>query len=338
MRRSARRSRPASASASTATTTWTASARRRSRCSSCAGSAPTRSGTCRAVSTRATGSRATTLDRLAEEGCGLVITVDCGITAVEEVARAKELGLEVVVTDHHRPGRDAARLPGRRDATVRISVPGALRDRRRLQARGGHSARRISTIISTSSGSRRSPTSSRSSTRTARSRSRGCARSRARRRSACARSCRSRASIRRRWTKASVGFRLAPRINAAGRLGHPRAALELLLTDDQEEAKRLAYALEDVNRERQAVEERILRAAVAQIESWPENRSAGAATSSRAQDWHEGRDRDRRVASRRALPASGRSHRRHRGPLEGLGTFGARVRPARRRCRPARIT
>src|SRR5205085_6908615 len=50
------------------------------------------------------GLRAETLVRLAEDGCGLVLTVDCGITAVEEVARARELGLDVVVTDHHRPG------------------------------------------------------------------------------------------------------------------------------------------------------------------------------------------------------------------------------------------
>src|SRR5437899_5688430 len=49
-----------------------------------------------------------TLERLAEEGCGLVLTVDCGITAVDEVRRARELGLEVIVTDHHRP---AAELP-----------------------------------------------------------------------------------------------------------------------------------------------------------------------------------------------------------------------------------
>src|ERR671925_1664907 len=44
-----------------------------------------------------------TLERLADDGCGLVLTVDCGITAVEEVRRARELGLEVIVTDHHRP-------------------------------------------------------------------------------------------------------------------------------------------------------------------------------------------------------------------------------------------
>jgi single-stranded-DNA-specific exonuclease len=50
------------------------------------------------------GVSATTLERLADEGCGLVLTDDCGITAVQEVADAKARGLEVIVTDHHRPG------------------------------------------------------------------------------------------------------------------------------------------------------------------------------------------------------------------------------------------
>src|SRR5947208_1753057 len=44
-----------------------------------------------------------TLTRLAEDGVQLVLTVDCGITAVDEVAHAATLGVEVVVTDHHRP-------------------------------------------------------------------------------------------------------------------------------------------------------------------------------------------------------------------------------------------
>src|SRR6476469_5112082 len=43
-----------------------------------------------------------TLARLADECCGLVLTVDCGVTAVEEIAEARARGLEVVVTDHHR--------------------------------------------------------------------------------------------------------------------------------------------------------------------------------------------------------------------------------------------
>src|SRR6185369_9452519 len=52
-----------------------------------------------------------TLTRLAGEETGLVLTVDCGITAVEEVAHAKELGLDVVVTDHHRPGETLPDCP-----------------------------------------------------------------------------------------------------------------------------------------------------------------------------------------------------------------------------------
>src|SRR5690348_656386 len=50
------------------------------------------------------GVSAATLERLADEGCGLVLTVDCGITAVAEVAEARARGLDVIVTDHHRPG------------------------------------------------------------------------------------------------------------------------------------------------------------------------------------------------------------------------------------------
>src|SRR5689334_11134694 len=52
-----------------------------------------------------------TLERLADEGCGLVLTVDCGITAVEEVRRARELGLDVIVTDHHRVGDELPDCP-----------------------------------------------------------------------------------------------------------------------------------------------------------------------------------------------------------------------------------
>jgi single-stranded-DNA-specific exonuclease len=86
----------------------------------------------------------------------------------------------------------------------------------------------------------------------------------------------------------AVGFRLAPRINAAGRLGHPGTALELLLTDDEREATRLADELERLNRERQSVEDRILRAAVAQVESWPEPKRRRRAYVVADPEWHEG--------------------------------------------------
>jgi single-stranded-DNA-specific exonuclease len=86
----------------------------------------------------------------------------------------------------------------------------------------------------------------------------------------------------------SVAFRLAPRINAAGRLGHPAAALELLLTDDEQAARQLAGELEELNRERQAVEDRIARDAVAKIEDWPEGRRRRAGYVLADEAWHEG--------------------------------------------------
>jgi single-stranded-DNA-specific exonuclease len=86
----------------------------------------------------------------------------------------------------------------------------------------------------------------------------------------------------------AVGFRLAPRLNAAGRLGHPREALELLLTDDDAEARRLADSLEELNRERQAIEGRILREAVAQVEAWPPEQRARRGYAVAGADWHEG--------------------------------------------------
>src|SRR6201987_2233093 len=57
------------------------------------------------------GVRWETLGRLADEACGLVLTVDCGITAVAEVAEARARGLDVIVTDHHRPGETLPDCP-----------------------------------------------------------------------------------------------------------------------------------------------------------------------------------------------------------------------------------
>src|SRR5262249_45389421 len=73
-----------------------------------------------------------------------------------------------------------------------------------------------------------------------------------------------------------------------GRLGHPREALELLLTGDEAEARRLADSLEELNRERQAVEGRIVCEAVAQGEDWPPEQRARRAYAVAGADCHEG--------------------------------------------------
>jgi single-stranded-DNA-specific exonuclease len=231
-----------------------------------------------------------TLARLAREDCGLVLTVDCGITAVSEIAEAKAAGLEVVVTDHHRPGEklpdcpivatrpsdypfpelcgtgvvyklgqallgsDSEMLRRQLDlvalATIADVVP--LVDENRALAIAG-----LRTLARTQRpGLRALMETARVDPATV--------------------------------DEGAVGFRLGPRINAAGRLCRPVEALELLLTDDPDEARRLAERLEVLNRDRQAVEQRILREAVAHVEAWPESRRSRRGYVIADEGWHEG--------------------------------------------------
>jgi single-stranded-DNA-specific exonuclease len=231
-----------------------------------------------------------TLTKLAEDGVGLVLTVDCGITAVDEIAEAKALGLEVVVTDHHRPGNTLPDCPivstrpssypfpelcgtgvvhklgeallgpahpalkGNLDlvalATIADVVP--LVDENRALAAAGLRAlacTRRPGLQALMRGARVDP-----------------------------------ATV----DAGAVGFRLAPRINAAGRLCRPDIALELVLTEEADEARRLALELEDLNRERQAVEDRILREASHLVESMPEPNRRRRGYVLWHEDWHEG--------------------------------------------------
>ena len=114
----------------------------------------------------------------------------------------------------------------------------------------------------------------------------------------------------------TLGFRLAPRINAAGRLRRADAGLELLLTEDPGRAKAIAAELDAVNAERRAVEQRILWEAESQVAELGASHRLRAVVRGLA----SGGGRDRRLADRRAPPpprgAGGarRGHRRWLGP------------------------
>jgi single-stranded-DNA-specific exonuclease len=231
-----------------------------------------------------------TLERLGNEGCGLVLTVDCGVTAVDEIAAARAQGLEIVVTDHHRPanslpdcplvvtrpseypfpelcgtgvvfklgqallGEDNPALAAHLDlvalATIADVVP--LIDENRAFALAGLRA-------------------------LARTQKPGLR--------ALMRASRVDAGS---LDESAVAFRLAPRINAAGRLCRPEAALELLLAEDDETAIPLAGKLEELNRERQAVEDRILREALARVAEWPDTLRRRRAYVLADEEWHQG--------------------------------------------------
>ena len=231
-----------------------------------------------------------TLERLAEEGCGLVLTVDCGITAVDEVRRARELGLDVIVTDHHRPGDELPDCPIVATRPSDYPFPDlcgtgvVYKLGQALLGPDSDVLRRHLDLVALATiadvvplvGENRSLVIAglRTLARTQKPGLQALLKS---------------AHVDPAAVDAGkVGFRLGPRINASGRLGHPRAALELLLTEDADEARRLADRLEELNRDRQAVEERIVRAAIAQVEEWPEAKRRRPAYVVWGEDWHEG--------------------------------------------------
>lgn len=86
-------------------------------------------------------------------------------------------------------------------------------------------------------------------------------------------------------TAGSVSFRIAPRINAAGRLDDPRLALDLLLAEDPYEAGKLARRLHDLNAERQVLEEKAVRESVTMVEEGQQGRKGLVVSSP---DWHLG--------------------------------------------------
>ncbi|MFM9124831.1 MAG: single-stranded-DNA-specific exonuclease RecJ, partial [Actinomycetota bacterium] len=86
----------------------------------------------------------------------------------------------------------------------------------------------------------------------------------------------------------AIGFRIGPRLNAAGRLEHADAALRLLMTQDPREAHELAEELDGLNRRRRALEDRILREALAQHEALPEARRSALGTVLSQDGWHAG--------------------------------------------------
>src|SRR4051812_30700383 len=211
------------------------------------------------------GVSAVTIARLATEGVQLILTVDCGITATAEVDEARRLGVDMIVTDHHRPAETLPACPIVATRPSDYPFPdlcgtGVVAKLAQALLGADHpmlarhadlvALATIADVVPLVDENRALATTG----------LRGLARTqkpglRALMRVAGVDSATVDAT--------AVAFRLAPRINAAGRLGRPDVALHLILTDDPREADLLANELDTLNRDRQAVEEKIVREAVA---------------------------------------------------------------------------
>ncbi len=222
------------------------------------------------------------LKRLREHGVGLVVTVDCGIANANEVAAAREFGLDVVVVDHHQPPEDlppavAVINPHRRDCSfpdkglcaaglafyLVIGLRAKLRQAGWFNQVQEPDLRRYLDIVTLGTIADMVPL-------------RGVNRTLIRRGlSELGSSTRPGVMALKQVANIStgdisagqVGFQLGPRINAAGRVDYGMKVVELLTTDSSETALRIARELDEHNRERRAIEAEVVAQALDQAEA-----------------------------------------------------------------------
>ena len=232
------------------------------------------------------------IEKIKENGCQLMITVDCGISGIEEVEYANSLGIETIVTDHHEVGdvlpnalavvdnkRKDSTYPFRELAGVgvafkliqAIGIKLELKEEEYLKYLDIVAVGTISDIVPLVDENRVITKLGLKLIRQTKNiglksiiNSSGYS----------------------KIDSNTISFGVAPRINACGRMGKAEEALKLLLSKNLNEAQELTRKLNDHNRERQDIEKRIFEDAIKQIEekSLANNRTIVVA----GQNWHHG--------------------------------------------------
>ncbi|MGM9607923.1 MAG: single-stranded-DNA-specific exonuclease RecJ [Oscillospiraceae bacterium] len=232
------------------------------------------------------------VELLHEQGVTLIVTVDCGITAAHETLRAAELGMDVVITDHHEcketlPAAVAVVNPHRMDCRYPFPcLAGVGVAFKLVLALGGEENRQTLlaeyadlTAIGTVADVMQLTGENRAIVRL------GLKALAHTRRPGLRSLIREAGAEGKPLTATTIGYTLAPRINASGRMGCAALAAELLLTQDPVRAEALARELCALNRERQAIEGEIFEECVARLD-----REGGshAVIVLASEGWHQG--------------------------------------------------
>ena len=233
------------------------------------------------------------IDTLYQQGVRLMVTVDCGITGVEEVAYAASLGMDTVVTDHHEckdelPAAVAVVDPHRPDCPYPFKhLAGCGVALKLVLALGGPDREealfsRYCTLAAIGTVADVMQMSDENRTIV----SRGLATIHHSDFIGLHALLNEAGLADKPITSVQIGFVLAPRINAAGRMGAANMAADLLLCDDPVQAEALARELCELNRERQSVEQGIYSQALAMIDELPEDQRSALVLSD--DTWHQG--------------------------------------------------
>lgn len=241
------------------------------------------------------------VDEAIRLGAKVIITVDCGITSVSEAEYCREAGIDLIITDHHTPGENipaalavinplqpGCTAPFTKFAGVGLAFKLAMAVRSRLRQEGFFTGRAepnlkgfldlvaLGTIadlvplvgenrIIAYYGLKELAKSNRSGLT----------------------ALKKVAAVKGEVSTVDVGFRLAPRLNAAGRLDDAKRGVELLLTADPQLAATLAEELDAANRERQEIEKEILGDALHRL-NHDEGLKGRTAVVLASENWHPG--------------------------------------------------
>ena len=243
------------------------------------------------------------IEALVKEGARLIVTVDCGTTGVEPLAAAGPLGADVVVVDHHQaderlPDVAAVINPNRQDdlsglgnlcaaGVVFMLLVATARELRRRGFYGPASPppdllalldlvglATVCDVVPLEGLNRAYVTKGLQAMR--------------QRRNTGLRALADAAGLAVPPTPYHLGFVLGPRINAGGRIGDAALGARLLATDDEMEAARIAVLLDKLNRERKAIEARMLEEAVANAERLVEADADLPLLLIAGEGWHKG--------------------------------------------------
>lgn len=240
------------------------------------------------------------IKKLNDQGVKLIISGDCGITAVDEVEKAKEFGIDFIITDHHKPPEEIPKAiavlnpqlsdcsyPGKEITGVGVIFNLALALRRTLRETGFFEGKEpnlgayldlvaLGTVADCGSitnvnrilvkeGLKRMTTPKRLGLIALKEAS----------------------GITGDVSSFDIGYRLGPRINASGRLNTAKQAVELFISNDPKSAKELALGLNRENSNRQGIEANILEQAFSMIDSEPLFKESNSIVLD-SKNWHQG--------------------------------------------------